>query len=161
SDLAEAATALTLLQGAGVMPIDMTCPKCGLALRIPDKYAGSTRSCHGCGAEFSVPAGGAAAESPAAPGPPQPQSLFRSPGDASDAPALRPAAFPEPAPAEEVPVLLGPEWRPVEHGLGALQAGLLAGLLGAVATLADNLIHLATPAQPAAGQQKPDVAGDP
>src|SRR5262249_29199452 len=145
---------------------DMTCPKCGLALRLPDKYAGSTRTCHGCGASFQVPASGATAEPAAAPVPPNPQSLFRSspaatggPPPLQEAPPLKPVAFPEPAPAEEIPVVLGPEWRSVERGLGFVHAGLLAFLLSAFATLVGSVLHLDVPGKGKGGEPDLSVTG--
>jgi hypothetical protein len=148
------------------MPIDMTCPKCGLALRIPEKYGGSTRTCHGCGAAFQVPASGAATGPTAVPVPPQPQSLFRSSPDDTrgplplqEAPPLKPVAFPEPAPAEEIPVLLGPEWRSVDQGLGFVHAGLLAFLLSAVATLVGSVLHLDVPGKGKGGEPDLGVTG--
>jgi hypothetical protein len=57
-------------------------------------------------------------------------------------------------------VVLGPEWRPVGKGLNFLQAGLLAGLLGTVAELGENLFHLAAPAKPAGGEQALDMTSD-
>jgi hypothetical protein len=149
------------------MPIDMTCPKCGLALRVPDKFAGSTRSCHSCGASFQVPASGATAEPAAAQAPPKPHSLFlTSPGSSEapsllhEAPPLKPVAFPEPVPAEEAPVLLGPEWRSVEQGLGFVHAGLLAFLLSAIAALVGSVLHLDSPEKGAGGVPNLSVTGN-
>jgi hypothetical protein len=42
------------------MPIDVTCPKCGAGLPVPDEFAGRTIRCGGCAEMIAVPGGDAA-----------------------------------------------------------------------------------------------------
>ena len=37
------------------MPIQFTCPHCGLSTNVADQYAGQTGPCSGCGRTVTVP----------------------------------------------------------------------------------------------------------
>lgn len=60
------------------MPIEIKCPKCKRAFRVPDKYGGKRIKCPKCQATIAVPA---ASESPAGkPGPRAPAPQKKTPG---------------------------------------------------------------------------------
>jgi hypothetical protein len=84
------------------MPIDVTCPKCGAGLPVPEEFAGRTVRCGGCAEMISVPGGDTAP-------PPLPIS--------DEAPPPLPAPVAKPAVAKPVaravPVSAEPNASPV------------------------------------------------
>jgi hypothetical protein len=62
------------------MPIQFTCPHCGLQTNVPEEYAGQGGPCAGCGQRITIPP----ISRPAGPAP-----AFRPPPSIGDDPAIR------------------------------------------------------------------------
>jgi len=91
--------------------IDMNCPHCGHALKIPVQYAGQKGVCKYCHKEITVPAGDAPAAAPSVgiPGVPPPAAPAWAPAQPPPGPAA-----PAWAPAQPPPGPAAPAWAPAQ-----------------------------------------------